>query len=132
MSYSIKDEHFLKKIVWLDSLAGGATALICLLGYVPLTTALGVTTPFILTVATVNLLYAILAFVVAAQKPTSVGLFRVLVYANWAWTAISILMIFIYFGHGTSFGNVLLVCQPIFVGGLAYIENSQIITVREA
>ncbi|GAB3642333.1 hypothetical protein [Spirosoma arcticum] len=130
MGYSIKNEPFLKRILWLDTLAGGATSGIGFLCYVPLTTTLGVTASFILVVAAINLIYALLALTVATQKPTSVRLVRLLIYANWGWTAISVGMIFIHFGHVTKIGDVLLLIQPILVGGLAYLEANQVVAKR--
>lgn len=130
MNFSIKNEPLLKRFLWLDALSGGATAITGLLYFTTLTTVLGFTAPSILTVASINLLYAILALTVALQKPTSVRLLRRLVYANWVWTAISALMIFIYFSSATNIGRSLLLIQPVFVGGLAYLETKQIIDRR--
>lgn len=127
MRYAIKDEPSLKKIVWLDAAAGGATAVIGSLAYPSLTTALGLTTSFIQTLAAVNFLYAVLAFIVALQKPASVRLLRVLIYANWVWTVISVMMLLIYFDRVTPIGDALLVVQPMLVGGLAYLETNQLI-----
>ncbi len=130
MGFSIKNESLLKRFLWLDALSGGVTAITGLLCFTTLTTVLGFTTPSIVTVATINLLYAILASIIALQKPTSIRLLRLLVYANWAWTAISVLMIFSYFGSATNLGDSLLLIQPIFVGGLAFLENNQIIAIN--
>lgn len=130
MRYSIKDQPFLRKILWLDAWLGGATALTGLLCFTPLSTVLGFTAPSIVTVATLNLLYAGLAFLVAVQKQTSVRLLKVLVNANWVWTAVSVLMIFTHFRSATNLGAALLLLQPIIVGGLAYAENNQIIATR--
>jgi hypothetical protein len=130
MSYSIKDEPLLKRILWLDSLLGGVTAITGLLYFTMLTTVLGFTTSSIVTISTINLLYASLAFMVAVKQQTSIRLLRLLVLANWVWTAISVLMIFTHFNGATHLGGSLLVLQPIIVGGLAYLENNQIIATR--
>lgn len=130
MNYSIKNEPLLRKILWLDCMLGGITAIIGLLCSVTLTTMLGVTTSFVLTIATINLMYAVLAFIVAAQKTTSVRLLNLLIYANWAWTAISVFMIFTHFNSATDLGNILLLIQPIVVGGLAYSEGNQIVAIK--
>lgn len=130
MSYSIKDESLLKKILWLDTLLGGATAIAGLLCFTTLTTVLGFTAPSIVTVAAINLLYAIPACILAVQRPTSVMLLRSLVFANWVWAAISVLMIFTHFSSATTLGSLVLLLQPVVVGGLAYSENNQIIAGR--
>ena len=75
------------------------------------------------------MLYAILAFIVGIQRPTSVNLLSVLVYANWIWTAISVFMIFTHYNSATRLGVSFLFIQPVVVGGLAYLENKQIIAV---
>ncbi len=130
MSYSIKNELLLKKILWLDTLLGGATAIIGLLYFAALATVLGFTNSSIITVAIINLLYAIFAFILAVEKPTSVKLLRLLIYANWIWTAISVLMIFTHFSRATNLGGLFLLLQPVVVGGLAYLEKNQIVAVK--
>ena len=130
MSYSIKNEPLLKKIVWLDALLGGLTATTGLLYSTALTTVLGFAIRLIVTVAIINLLYAGLAFIVAVVKPISIRFLTLLVCANWAWTAISVLMILTHFNSATNLGDSLLLLQPIIVGGLAYLENNQIIDVK--
>ncbi len=116
--------------MWLDALLGGLTATTGLLFSTALTTVLGFATRLIVTVAIINLLYAGLAFVVAVVKPTSIRFLMLLVCANWAWTAISVLMILTHFNSATNLGDSLLLLQPIIVGGLAYLENNQIIGVK--
>jgi hypothetical protein len=130
MGYSIKNEPLLKKILWIDNFLGGATAITGLLCFTTLATVLGLTTSFILSLAIVNLLYSILSFILALQKPTSIRLLRPLIYANWLWTVISVLMVFAYFNKTTSLGTLFLLIQPIVVGGLAYIEHRQIVSVK--
>ena len=127
MDYSIKNERFLKKVLWLDALLGGLTAVLGLLFFKVLTNLLGLSVNLILTVSTITLLYATVAFVLAIQKPISVRLLKILVNANWIWTAISVLMLFIHLGSATMLGYLLLIMQIMVVGGLAYLEGSQII-----
>lgn len=120
----------MRRILWLDAWLGGATAITGLLWFTTLSTVLGFTTPSIIAVAIINLLYAGLAFIVAVQKQTPVRLLKVLIHANWVWTAVSVLMIFTHFGSATNLGGALLLLQPIIVGALAYSENNQLVITR--
>ena len=126
MNESIKNEPWLKKILWLDATLGGVTAVAGFLWSTTLATISGHTTAFVLNVAAINLLYVGLAFIVASREPTSIRLLRILIYANWFWAVISVLMVVAYVGSVSRLGAVFLLVQPLIVGGLAYLENSQV------
>ncbi len=126
MDYSVKNILILRKILWIDALAGCITAIIGLIFFYPLSNLLGLTTTLIVSVSIVTLLYGIVAFILVKQDIISIDLLRALVYANWLWTLISMTLFFIHFGSTKTFGLIFLILQVLVVGGLAYLEGNQI------
>jgi hypothetical protein len=88
---------------------------------------LGLTVPFILSVSTITLFYAIVAFILAAQRNISVRLLQLLVYANWIWAVISTGLLLVHFSKALLLGKIFLILQIVVVGGLAYLEGNQIV-----
>ena len=127
MKYQIKDRELLRKILWLDAVLGGSTALAGLLFYESLTMILGLTTRFIIVVSAVTLLYAVVAVRLATQRSVSVPLLRVQIGANWLWTLVSLVLFLIHYRTATSLGLLFLMLQIIVVGGLAYWEGNQLV-----
>lgn len=132
MNYYIKNNIVLKKILWADTFLGGTTAVIGLACSAWLTPVLGLTTRLILVIAIITLLYAVVALVLAGQKSTSIPLLRILVMANWAWTVISTILLFLHASHATLLGVVFLVLQIVVVGALAWLEGNQIVAKTKA
>lgn len=128
MKYCVKDRVMLRKILWLDAIVGGSTAIVGLLFYSSLTSILGLSTRFIIVVSGVTLLYAVVAFRLANQKTLSVPLLRLLVGANWLWTLVSIVLFFTHYGQATFPGITFLISQIVAVGGLAYLEGNQLVS----
>ncbi len=127
MNYRIKNITALKKILWADALLGGSNAVIGLLFSTRLTNVLGLSRPLILIISGITLLYAIIAFVLANQRPAAIPLLRTLVAANWIWTVISVILLFIHYDTATIFGAAFLILQVLVVGALAYLEGNQIL-----
>lgn len=125
--YKIKNQPTLKKILWADVILGGGTAIIGLLFITSLTTLLGLPTNLIQIISIVTMAYAIFAFLVVMQKTTSISLLRILIFANWIWTAISIGLLFTHFEKAALLGQFFLLLQILVVGGLAYMEGKQVI-----
>lgn len=130
MSYSIKDTLLLKKILWADAILGGTTAIAGLCFFNQLTSILGLTTSFILTVSAITLCYAIVAFILAIESQLSIPLLRILIYANWIWTIISIILLFIHFNKAQFLGQIFRLLQIVVVGGLAYLEGRQLVVKK--
>ncbi len=127
MTYIIKDTSWLRKILWVDTALGGTTAMFGLFFFNPLTSLLGLTAIFILSVSIITLCYSIVAFVLANQISISISLLRILVYANWIWTFISIGLLLIHFDKAQLLGKIFLILQIIAVGALAYLEGNQLV-----
>lgn len=121
----MKNQPFLRRVLWADALLGGSTALIGLLFFTYLTKLLGLPTNLIIGIAVVTLLYALIALRLATQRITSIPLLRTLVAANWVWTAVSLFLFFVYFRGATALGVAFLTAQVLAVGGLAYVEGRQ-------
>jgi hypothetical protein len=126
MNHRIKNISNLKIILWLDALLGGVTAIIGLTFFNKLSPILGLTTPLILTISIITFFYAVVALILATQPAINIPLLRSLVSANWIWTFISIVLLFIYHNSVTIFGLTFLIVQVLVVGGLAYLETGQV------
>lgn len=116
----------LKKILWADSLLGGGTAIAGLCWYPALTGFLGLPADLIVIIAAVTLVYALLALRLACQNPLSLLLLRVLVYANWLWTIVSVVILICYLNGATLFGAAFLILQVVVVAMLAWLEGRHI------
>lgn len=127
MQYQVKDSELLRKILRLDAVLGGGTALVGLLFYPELTPVLGLPTRFITVVSVVTLLYAVVAIRLATQKPVSVPLLRLLIGANWLWTLVGLVLLLVHYNTATGLGLSFLILQIVVVGGLAYWEGNQLI-----
>ncbi len=126
MKYQIRDVPLLKKILWADSLLGGVTAVVGLLLYSLLTDFLGLPANLIVIIAAVTLGYALLALRLALQSTPSILMLRLLIYANWVWTIISVALLIFYINDATLFGAAFLILQVAVVGILAYLEGRHI------
>ena len=126
MKYQIKNIPLLRKVLWADTIAGGGTAVAGLLLYSLLVEFLGLPANLIVIIAAVTLVYALLALRLALQTTPSILLLRILVYANWVWTLISVGLLIWYISEATVFGAAFLVLQAVVVGMLAWLEGRHI------
>lgn len=123
--FTIKAENapLLKQLLWLDVALGGVTGLVGLTLFNLLEPLLGLSVNFILIVCGVTLFYAIVAFVLANQKLISVRLLKALIYANWFWSIVSVVLLVLFFEQAYWLGKAFLILQVLVVGGLAYAEG---------
>ncbi|HEX2629800.1 MAG TPA: hypothetical protein VHM26_12325 [Chitinophagaceae bacterium] len=126
MSHTIKYLPTLRTLLWLDALIGGSTGIGGLIFFNRLPDFLGLNPAFILCVSCITLCYALVAFYLARQRVIAIPLLRLLIAGNWAWTVISIALLFLHFGEATVFGKTFLILQVLIVGGLAYFEEKQL------
>ena len=126
-SYRIGDERALRNILWADTTLGTLTALVGLAFAPRLSPLFGLSLSLIVAVSLVTLVYGVGAFVLAVQKPLSAPLVRILVAANWSWTAISAVLLAVHANAATSLGLAFLALQILVVGGLAYLEGRQLV-----
>lgn len=129
----IRDERFLRRVLWADTTLGNLTALVGLFFPARLADLLGLPFGLIIVIAVVTLAYAVTALTIAVQASLPILLVCVLVWANWFWTVVSTVLLLRHFAAATVLGVAFLVLQifvVIFVvGGLAYLEGRQ--TVRQ-
>lgn len=122
----MKHLSLLKKILWADSLLGGSTAVVGLWWFQALAVFLGLPVNIVMMIAVVTLAYALLALSLALQQQPSILLLRVLIYANWLWTVISVVLLIFYIPGTTLFGTAFLILQVVVVGMLSYLEGRHI------
>jgi hypothetical protein len=122
MKYQITNIPLLKKVLWADALLGGATAIAGLCLYPVLVEFLGLPVNLIVIIASVTLGYALLALSLVLQNPPRILLLRILIYANWVWTIISVALLIFYFYDATFFGAAFLILQVAVVAILAWLE----------
>lgn len=132
MSYEIRNVPLLKKILWADCLLGGSTALIGLLGYNTLAGFLGLSAKHIIMIAAITGVYALMALGLSLRQRPSARPLRVLVYANWIWSVISIGLLLLLMSPATVFGIAFLVLQVLVVGLLAYLEGRHIYRIQDS
>lgn len=131
-TYRIRNQPFLRQVLWADAIADGLTALIGLFFFTVLNQLLGLPTNLIIVIAVVTLSYGVLAFRLALQRTTSVPLLRALVTANWVWTGVSVVLLFVHGSRATPLGLAFLILQLLVVGGLAYVEGNQLVKVKSS
>lgn len=130
MKYQINNIPLLRKVLWADAIVGGGTALIGLILYSVLVDFLGLPANIIVIIAAVTLVYALLALRLALQPVPSIMWLRILTYANWTWTIISVGLLIYFYPGATFFGKAFLVLQVAVVGLLAYLEGKHIFEER--
>lgn len=122
-TYPIQNRPFLRRVLWADAGLGGSTAVVGLFFFTDLNPLLGLPTYLIVGIAIVTLGYAVGAFRLARRENVSNPQLRALVIANWAWTAVSVVLLLVYGNQATPLGLVFLILQVLVVGGLAYVEG---------
>jgi hypothetical protein len=126
MIYQIRNIPLLRRVLWADSVLGGATALAGLFWYSTLVDFLGLPLHLIVIIASVTMAYALLALRLALKSPPSILLLRLLIYANWVWTIISVVLLIFYMYEATLFGVTFLILQVVVVAILAWLEGRHI------
>lgn len=126
MNNQVRNISLLKKVLWADFILGSGTAVIGLLWHKPLTGFLGLPENLIVIVAAITLLYALVAISLTLQSSPSFLWLRILIYANWVWTVISVFLLIAYANGATIFGIIFLILQVIVVGVLAWLEGKHI------
>jgi hypothetical protein len=126
MIYQIRNIPLLRRVLWADSVLGGATALAGLFWYSTLVDFLGLPLHLIVIIASVTMAYALLALRLALKSPPSILLLRLLIYANWVWTIISVVLLIFYMYEATLFGVTFLILQVVVVAILAWLEGRHV------
>ena len=125
--YRVNDERALRNTLWADTALGTFTALVGLVFASRLSPLFGLSSSLIVAISLVTLAYGVGASALAVQMPLSVPPVRVLVAANWLWTAVSAVLLVLHADTATVFGFAFLTLQILVVGGLAYLEGRQLV-----
>jgi hypothetical protein len=126
MTYQIRNISLLRRVLWADSVLGGVTALAGLFWYPTLVDFLGLPPPLIVIIASVTMAYALLALRLALKSSLSILLLRLLIYANWVWTILSVVLLIFYMYEATLFGVTFLILQVVVVAILAWLEGRHV------
>jgi hypothetical protein len=113
----------LKNLLWIDFLLGFVTGVIGISFFRSLETLLKVPYDVIAIISVVTLVYSILALFLAQQNVSGVKLTRSLIIANWLWSVVSVILLYLYFSNASLSGKLFLILQVIVVAGLAYFEG---------
>lgn len=114
-------------ILWADTTHGTFTALVGLVFASSLSPLLALSSSLIVVISLVTLGCGVGAFALALQKPLSAPLVRVLMGANWSWTAVSAVLLVTHADAATVLGLTFLALQILVVGGLAFLEGRQLV-----
>ena len=109
--YRVNDERALRNILWADTTLGTFTALVGLAFAPRLSLLFGLSSSLMVAVSLITLVYGVGAFALALQKPLSASLVRILVGANWLWTAVSAVLLIMHATTVTVFGFAFLAQQ---------------------
>ncbi len=91
-----------------------------------LSNLLGIGQTLILVISAITFGYSIMASFLAFKRIIDIRYTRMLILANWIWSAISLIILFMHFENASLVGKCYLALQVIAVGGLAYMEGAQI------
>jgi hypothetical protein len=112
----------LRRVLLLDTIATGATALLLLMGAEQLASLLGL--PIAMLRESGLILAAFVVFVgwMAAQEPAPISAVRLVIAANVIWVAASLMLLVSGFVEPTAAGYVLISAQALVVGGFAELQ----------
>jgi hypothetical protein len=122
----IKNEIWLRKVLWVDTVLGCSTGLIGLFLIPWISHWFGISQGMILLISVITLCYGVVAFRLARHPQIDITLLRILIWANWIWCAISIILLFLLADNAKPLGKIFLILQIFVVSALAYLEGNQI------
>jgi hypothetical protein len=114
--------YVLRRLLWVDCTAAAlaGVAVLALSGWLSRLYALP--RGLLLFIGAVNLLYACYSFSLAVRAQRPIVLIQLLVFANAAWAVVCLGLAITFRQQASVFGLGQLVCEAIFVGGLAGLE----------
>lgn len=116
----------LRNIVWADVILGGTTSIGLFLFSSLFSSLFGITRDLLFIIAFITFGYAVVAAVLVKQNVMSAQLLKTLVWANWVWALISVVLLIWKHSEVTPLGLTFLILQIVVVGGLAYLEGGQL------
>jgi len=111
-----------KNLLWIDCIAGGLVGTLTLIFSAWLSQLYGLPRELLIIFGLANVLYGCYSFSLAMRKRRPMNLIILLVIANAVWAVICFILAANYATTATILGQIQLVGEGIFVGGLALIE----------
>ena len=124
--YVIRHAATLRRLLWVDAGLGWSFGLAGMLLHEEAAKLLGFTQGWVLGLAAANCLYASFSLSLALKKVTPVKPVMILILANLAWAAFSVVLAVLHFPDATAIGQFFLATQPLVVGGLGFWEWRQV------
>lgn len=115
----------LKRLLWVDCTAGAIVGVVVITFTGWLSQLEGLPRKVLLFTGVVNLLYACCSFSLAIQAERPMLLIKLLVFANLTWVPVCMVLVMFFWEQASPIGFAHLVCEAIFVGGLAVLEWNQ-------
>ena len=117
--------YLLRKLLWVDCIAGALVGVIVIALSGWLSHLEGLPYEVLLFTGVVNLLYASYSFSLAVRAERPMPLIKLLVFANLGWVPVCLGLAVFFREQVTLFGFVHLIGEATFVGGLAVLEWNQ-------
>lgn len=124
--YIIINKHRLRRILWADVLLGSGTGLVGLAFRSFFSQWFGLSEQVIMVISIITLMYSLFALLQVSGTYLSVTQIRILIYANWFWTLVSVALLFVFYHRASQPGVAFLVLQVVVVGALAWLEGKQL------
>lgn len=111
-----------KNLLWIDCIAGGLVGTLTLTFSAWLSQLYELPRELLIVFGLANLLYGCYSFSLAIRKRRPMYLIMLLIIANAVWAGICFILAVNYATTATIYGQIQLVGEGIFVGGLAWLE----------
>jgi hypothetical protein len=112
----------LRRVLLLDTIATGATALLLLMGAEQLASLLGLPIAMLRESGLILAVFVVFVGWMAAQEPAPISAVRLVIAANVIWVAASLMLLVSGFVEPTAAGYVLISAQALVVGGFAELQ----------
>ena len=113
---------WVRRLLWVDGLAGRTVGLVVLVLAVPLTDWYGLPHGVVVFIGTANVGYGGFSTSLAASARRPMGLLKMLVAANAAWCVVAIALLSRFGADSTWLGRAHVAGEGLFVAGLAALE----------
>ena len=107
MEFSIKNELVLRRLLYLDAFLGSFTGIAGMVYVAFLSNLLGIGQTLILVISAITFGYSIMASFLAFKRIIDIRYTRMLILANWIWSAISLIILCMHFSNIIFFGQQL-------------------------
>jgi hypothetical protein len=126
MKSGIKNISLLRKILWVDFLFGSSAGIAGIFYFEKISNILQLPSSQFFIISIITLVYAVGALVLALQSNINILLLKIQILANWFWTLVSIVLLYLHCLNASILGDFYLIAQILVVGILAYLEGKQI------